>query len=177
MLAWRRGDQDALSRLVPLVLQELRQIARACLRGERAAQSLQATALVNEAYVRLVDVRQVNWQNRAHFLAMSARIMRRVLVDAARVRRAHKRGGDIVKVSLSEALGARPAPSEDVVALNDALDALEKRDPRKCRIVELRFFSGLTVQETALVLDISPQTAMRDWAFAKAWLGRELRRR
>jgi RNA polymerase sigma-70 factor (ECF subfamily) len=162
---------------VPLVHQQLRQIARRCLRGERAAHSLPATALVNEAYLRLVDVRQVNWQNRAHFLAMSARIMRRVLVDAARTRGAGKRGGDAVRVSLSEALGRRDDLGEDVVALNEALDALDQLDARKGRIVELRFFAGLTVEETAAVLDISPQTVARDWTFAKAWLRRELRRR
>lgn len=177
LLAWRGGDEDALPRLVPLVHHELRQIARRCLRGERAAQSLQATALVNEAYLRLVDVRQVNWQNRAHFLAMSARLMRRVLVDAARVRSAEKRGGDALRVSLSEALGTRGDLGEDVVALNEALDGLEKIDARKGRIVELRFFAGLTVEETAAVLDISPQTVGRDWTFAKAWLRRALKHR
>ena len=132
---------------------------------------------MNEAYVRLVDVRQMNWQNRAHFLAMSARIMRRVLVDSARARGAAKRGGNEVKVSLSEALGRRDDFGEDVIALTDALDALEKIDPRKGRNVELRFFAGLTVDETAAVLEISPQTVMRDWTFAKARLRRELKHR
>ena len=162
-------------RLVPAVHEELRKIARRCLRGERAGHSLQATALVNEAYLRLVDVRQVNWQNRLHFLAMSARIMRRVLVDAARGRAADKRGGDAVRVSLSEAVARHDDFSEDVIALTDAVEALERIDPRKGRIVELRFFGGLTVEETAAVLEVSPQTVMRDWTFAKAWLRRELK--
>lgn len=174
LLSWRQGDEEALARLVPLVHQELRQIARRCLRGERAAQSLPATALVNEAYLRLVDARQVNWQSRVHFLAMSARIMRRVLVDAARARGAGKRGGDAVRVSFSRALARYEDLGEDVVALTDAIDALEKLDPRKGRIVELRFFAGLTVDETAAVLAVSPQTVARDWTFAKAWLRREL---
>ena len=153
---------------------ELRKIARRCLRGERAAQSLQTTALVNEAYLRLVDARLVNWQNRVHFLAMSARLMRRVLVDAARTRGADKRGGDAVRVSLSEALGRTDDLGHDVVALHEALEQLEQVDARKGRLVELRFFAGLSVDEAAVVLDISPQTAARDWTFAKAWLRREL---
>lgn len=177
LLSWRRGDEQALVRLVPAVHEELRKIARRCLRGERAGHSLQATALVNEAYLRLVDVRQVNWQNRLHFLAMSARIMRRVLVDAARARAADKRGGDAVRVSLSEAVAKHDDVSEDVLALTDAVEALERIDPRKSRIVELRFFGGLTVDETATVLEVSPQTVMRDWTFAKAWLRRELKDR
>ena len=177
LLSWRRGDEQALVRLVPAVHEELRKIARRCLRGERAGHSLQATALVNEAYLRLVDVRQVNWQNRLHFLAMSARIMRRVLVDAARARAADKRGGDAVRVSLSEAVAKHDDVSEDVLALTDAVEALERIDPRKGRIVELRFFAGLTVDEAATVLEVSPQTVMRDWTFAKAWLRRELKDR
>jgi len=177
LLAWRQGDEDALGRLVPLVYEELRRIARRCLRGERAAQSLQATALVNEAYLRLVDIKRVNWQGRVHFLAMSARIMRRVLVDAARARRADKRGGDGVRVSLSEALGVRADLGHDVIALTEALEQLERLDPRKGRIVELRFFAGLSVEETAAVIDVSRQTVIRDWTFAKAWLRRELKLR
>ena len=174
LLAWRGGDDAALGRLVPLVHHELRKIARRCLRGEHAAHSLQATALVNEAYLRLVDARLVNWQNRVHFLAMSARLMRRVLVDAGRARGADKRGGDAVRVSLSEALGRSGDLGHDVVALHDALEQLEQVDARKGRLVELRFFAGLSVEEAAGVLEISPQTASRDWTFAKAWLRREL---
>jgi RNA polymerase sigma-70 factor, ECF subfamily len=161
---------------VPLVQEELRQIARRCLRTERPDHSLQATALVNEAYLRLVDARRVNWQNRTHFLAMSARLMRRVLVDYARTKGAEKRGGDMVKVSLSEATDRADELGADVVALNDALETLEKIDERKGRIVELRFFAGLSVEETAAVLDLSPQTVARDWTFAKAWLRHELKR-
>jgi RNA polymerase sigma-70 factor, ECF subfamily len=177
LLAWRGGDQDALRRLIPLVHDELRQIARRCLRGDRVAQSLQATALVNEAYLRLVDTRRVNWQNRTHFLAMSARIMRRVLVDAARAGGADKRGGHAVRVSLSETAERPTDLGEDVIALNDALDELERIDVRKARIVELRFFAGLTVDETAAALDVSPQTVGREWTFVKAWLRRELKHR
>ena len=176
LLAWRAGDQDALGRIVPLVQEELRQIARRCLRHERPDHSLQATALVNEAYLRLVDAQRVNWQNRTHFLAMSARLMRRVLVDYARTKHADKRGGDVVKVTLCDATDRAGDIAEDVVALNDALETLEKVDARKGRIVELRFFAGLSVDETAAVLDVSPQTVARDWTFAKAWLRRELKR-
>jgi RNA polymerase sigma-70 factor (ECF subfamily) len=176
LLAWRSGDEAALGRIVALVHEELRKIARRCLHGEHAAQSLQATALVNEAYLRLVDARLVNWQSRIHFLAMSARLMRRVLVDAARARGADKRGGDAVRVSLSEALGHPDDLGEDVVALHDALEQLEQVDARKARLVELRFFAGLSVDEAAVVLEISPQTAARDWTFAKAWLRRQLDR-
>jgi RNA polymerase sigma factor (TIGR02999 family) len=176
LLAWRAGDEGALGRIVPLVQEELRQIARRCLRSERPDHSLQATALVNEAYLRLIDARRVNWQNRMHFLAMSARLMRRVLVDYARTKGAEKRGGDMVKVSLSEAADRADDLGADVVALNDALETLEKIDERKGRIVELRFFAGLSVEETAAVLDVSPQTVARDWTFAKAWLRHELKR-
>jgi RNA polymerase sigma-70 factor (ECF subfamily) len=176
LLAWRAGDEDALGRIVPLVQEELRQIARRCLRNERANHSLQATALVNEAYLRLIDARRVDWQNRTHFLAMSARLMRRVLVDYARTKGADKRGGDMVRVSLSEVAERVDDIGEDVVALNDALETLEKIDTRKGRIVELRFFAGLTVEETAVVLDVSAQTVAREWTFAKAWLRRALKR-
>ena len=174
LLAWRSGDEAALNGIISLVHEELRRIARRCLRGERAGNSLQATALVNEAYLRLVDVRQVDWQNRVHFLAMSARLMRRILVDAARARGSAKRGGEVVRVSLSEATGSSDEPGEDVIALSDALEKLEQVDPRKGRIVELRFFAGLSVEETAVALEVSKQTVMRDWTFAKAWLRREL---
>jgi RNA polymerase sigma factor (TIGR02999 family) len=173
LLAWRAGDEPALGQLVPLVQDELQRIAERCLRGERAGHSLEATALVNEAYVRLVDARRVNWQNRAHFLAMAARMMRRVLVDAARARGTAKRGAGAVKVTLTD--GARVLDRDrDVVALDDALEALAAMDPRRGRVVELRFFGGLSVQETALVLDVSAETVMRDWKLARSWLRREL---
>jgi len=177
LLAWRGGDEEALGRIVPLVQAELRHIAGRCLRNERAGHSLQATALVNEAYLRLIDAQRVNWQNRTHFLAMSARLMRRVLVDHARSKGADKRGGERVKVTLSEAVDRADDIDADVVALNDALERLEKLDPRKGRIVEFRFFAGLTVEETAAVLEVSSQTVARDWTFAKAWLRRELKHR
>jgi RNA polymerase sigma factor (TIGR02999 family) len=155
---------------------ELRRIAKRCLAGERAGQTLQATALVNEAYLRLVDVRQVNWQNRAHFLAMSARLMRRILVDVARSKRYQKRGGGAVKVTLDDALVAAVERAPDLVALDDALVALARVDQRKARVIELRFFGGLSVEETATVLKVSVDTVMRDWKLAKVWLLRELRR-
>jgi RNA polymerase sigma-70 factor (ECF subfamily) len=174
LLAWRAGDETALARLTPLVHQELQRIARRCMRGERAGHSLQATALVHEAYLRLVGVQHVNWQNRAHFLAMAARVMRRVLVDAARARRYQKRGGGALQVSLSDARRT-PEKGQDVVALDEALHALAKTDERKSRVVELRFFGGLSVAETAAALSVSPETVMRDWKLARAWLRRELR--
>jgi RNA polymerase sigma factor (TIGR02999 family) len=175
LLAWRAGDEAALARLTPLVQQELQRIARRCLRGERADYSLPPTALVHEAYVRLVDTRQVNWQSRSHFLAVAARLMRRVLVDAARSRRRAKRGGGAVQVSLSGRLLTTERPP-DLISLDDALDALAVIDPRRSKVVELRFFGGLDVKETAVVLDISPETVMRDWKLARAWLRRELQR-
>jgi RNA polymerase sigma-70 factor (ECF subfamily) len=142
--------------------------------GERAAHSLQATALVNEAYIRLVDVQQVDWQNRTHFLAMAARVMRRVLVDLARARHADKRGGDAVRVTFDEALFPAKDRDVNVVELDDALQALAARDERKCRVVELRVFGGLSVQETAEALQISTKTVARDWDFACAWLQRQM---
>jgi len=143
--------------------------------GERAGHSLQATALVNEAYLRLLDVQHVDWQNRAHFLALSARLMRRILVDVARSKRYQKRGGGAVKVTFDEALVGADEPGQDLVALDDALDALAVVDERKARVIELRFFAGLSVEETAVVLTVSVDTVMRDWKLAKAWLLRELR--
>ena len=174
-MAWRDGDEAALDELVPLVHAELRRIARRCIARERVGQTLQATALVNEAYLRLVDVRQVNWQNRAHFLAISARLMRRILVDVARSKRYQKRGGGAIKVTLDEAVGASVEKSQDLVALDDALAALATVDERKARVIELRFFGGLSVEETATVLKVSVDTVMRDWKLAKVWLWRELR--
>jgi RNA polymerase sigma factor (TIGR02999 family) len=143
--------------------------------GERPGQTLQATALVNEAYIRLVDVQHVNWQNRTHFLAMAARLMRRVLVDIARSKHYQKRGGDAARVTFDEGLMAASETSQDLVALDDALEALSKFDERKGRVIELRFFGGLSVEETAAVLKVSPDTVIRDWRLAKAWLLREMK--
>lgn len=159
---------------MPLVQAELHRIAQRCMYGERVGHSLQATALVNEAYVRLVNAQRVRWQDRVHFLAMSARLMRRVLVDHARARGYQKRGGDAVRVTLVEALGGSDERPHDLVALDDALDALATFDARKSRVVELRFFGGLTAEETARELGVSSDTVLRDWKLAKAWLLREL---
>jgi RNA polymerase sigma factor (TIGR02999 family) len=161
--------------LIPLVHRELHQIARRCMAGERAGHSLQATVLVNEAYLRLVNAKDVAWHDRAHFLAVAARVMRRILVDHARGRRARKRGGPATRVTFTEALVVTNEPREDFVALDDALKALAAFDERKSRVVELRFFGGLSVEETATVLKVSPETVMRDWRLAKAWLQREMR--
>jgi RNA polymerase sigma-70 factor (ECF subfamily) len=172
--AWGQGDEAALNALMPLVHDELRRIARRCLRGEPANHSVQATALVNEAFLRLVDVQFIDWQNRLHFLAMSARLMRRVLVDLARSRRADKRGGGAVRVTFDEAAMAASGPAADVIRLDDALQALAALDERKSRVVELRFFGGLSVDETALALQVSSKTVLRDWEFARAWLQQEM---
>ena len=174
-MAWGKGDEDALNQLIPLVHEELRRIARRCMAGERAGHSLQATALVNEAYLRLIDVQHVDWQDRAHFLAMSARLMRRILVDVARSKRYQKRGGGAVRVTFDDALAVTNQPGQDLVALDDALQALATVDGRKARVIELRFFGGLSVEETGAVLKISVDTVMRDWKMARAWLLRELR--
>ena len=173
--AWGQGDEAALERLVPMVHAELHRIAKRCMRGERAGHSLQPTALVNEAYVRLVDVQRVKWQDRAHFLSMAARVMRRVLVDHARARRYLKRGGGAVRVTLVDGLIVSSERGRDLEALDDALTALAKVDERKSRVIELRFFGGASVEETAAVLKVSVDTVMRDWKLAKAWLLRELR--
>jgi RNA polymerase sigma factor (TIGR02999 family) len=146
------------------------------MRGERAGHTLQATALVNEAYMRLIDVRRVNWQNRAHFLAMAARVMRRILVEAARAKGYHKRGGRAVRVTFDESLPVPAGLDHDLVALDDALDALANVDERKSRVIELRFFGGLNIEETAAALNVSPDTVKRDWRLARAWLWRELTR-
>jgi len=172
--AWGAGGNDALQRLIPLVEAELHRIARRCMQHERSHHTLQATALLNEAYLRLVNVRRVHWQDRAHFLAMSARLMRRVLVDHARARGYQKRGGGAVRITLVEAVGGTDERQLDVVALDDALDALQTFDSRKARIVELRFFGGLTVEETGAVLGVSSDTVSREWKLAKAWLMREV---
>jgi RNA polymerase sigma factor (TIGR02999 family) len=174
LLAWRAGDESALDRLIPLVHAELRQIAGRMMGRERQGHTLQPTALVNEVFLRLVDVRRVQWQNRAHFLAMAARLMRRVLVEAARSRDAQKRGGKVVRIDVEPADIGAAGPRPDLVALHDALDALATLDTRKSQVVELRYFGGLSVQETAEVLEVSPETIMRDWKFSKLWLLRAL---
>src|SRR5687768_15714711 len=172
--AWGNGDAGALEQLTPLIEAELRRLARAYMSRERRDHTLQTTALVNEAFLRLTDARRVRWQDRAHFLGISARLMRRVLVDHARSRGYHKRGGGVQRVTLDEGLVASPAAALDVVALDRALEALAAVDPRKSRVVELRFFGGLSVEETAEVLHVSPDTVKRDWRLAKLWLLREL---
>lgn len=174
-MAWGRGDKSAFDRLIPLVHAELHRLARRYMAGERDGHTLQTSALVNEAYLRLIDIRQVHWQNRAHFLAMAARTMRRILVDSARARGNQRRGGDVVKLSLDEALVVGSDRRDDVVALDEALDSLHAVYPRQADVVELRFFGGLTLEETATALDISTDTVKRDWRFAKLWLLRELR--
>ena len=161
---------------MPLVYEELKRLARRKMSDERPAHTLQATALINEAYVRLVDVRKVEWQNRTHFLSMAARVMRRILVDAARARHYQKRGGGAVRVSLDDAL-LLDDPSHDLVALDDALHALADKDERQSKIVEMRFFGGLSVEESAAALGVSVDTVMRDWKLAKEWLAREIKRR
>lgn len=175
LVAWGQGDKAALERLTPLVYNELRRLAQWHMKRERVGHTLQATALVNEAYLRLVDINQVQWQDRAHFFAMAARQMRRILIDAARKHGNQKRGGDLQKVSLAEGFLV-PDRAEQLVALDDALQALSKMDERRGRVVEMKFFGGLSVEEIAEVLDVSPDTVKRDWKLAKAWLARELRR-
>jgi RNA polymerase sigma-70 factor (ECF subfamily) len=174
LLAWSDGDQAALERLMPLVEAELRRLASAYMARERRGHVLQTTALVNEAYLRLIDWKNVQWQNRAHFFGAAAGMMRRVLVDVARRQRREKRGAGTVAVSLSNAADVIAPERTDVVALDDALRALTELDPRQARVVELRFFGGLTHEEAALVLDVSPTTVRRDWTLARAWLYREL---
>lgn len=174
LLAWRSGDSTALNRLMPLVYKELRRLAHHFMSRERPGHLLQTTALVNEAYLRLVDSSRVKWESRAHFLAVASQLMRRVLVDAARERRSRKRGGDWIQVSLAGAVLIPRQRSADLVALDDALDALAAVDKRKSEIVVMRFFGGLSVEEAAAVLEVSPDTIMRDWQLAKVWLYREL---
>jgi len=173
--AWSDGDEAALERLVPLVEAELRRLARAYMRGERRDHTLQVTALVNEAFIRLVDARTVRWQDREHFLGIAARLMRRVLVDHARARGYQKRGGGGHRVTLDEALALAPEPSAFLLDLDRALDTLARSDPRKARVVELRFFGGLSVEETADVLHLSNDTIKRDWRLAKLWLQRAMK--
>jgi len=176
LLAWGEGKREALDVLIPMVYEELRRLAHRYMAGERRGHTLQTTALVNEAYLRLVDVGKVQWENRAHFFALSAQLMRRILVEFARARGSEKRGGGVRKVPLDEAMIGPPEPGQDLVALDDALTAMAAVDPRQAQVVELRFFGGLTVEETAEALHVSPQTVLRDWKLAKAWLRREMRK-
>jgi len=173
--AWSDGDRDALDRLTPIVYAELHRLARRYMRGERPGHSLQATALVNEAYMRLVDYKGMHWQNRAHFFAVSAQLMRRILVEHAR-RRNLKRGGGVPHISLDDAVVVGADRDADLVSLDEAMNTLAQFDARKARVVEMRFFGGLSVDETAEVLKVSSITVMRDWSTAKAWLYRELAR-
>jgi len=172
--AWRAGDQDALDRLIPVVHGELKRIARRYMARERQGHTLQPSALVNEAFLRLVDVHGVPWQDRAHFFALSAQMMRRILVNYALDRGAGKRGGAARQVPLDEAIAVSPARDFELLELDTALQLLAKLDPRKAQTVELRFFAGLSVEETAAVLKVSPQTVLRDWKLSKTWLAREM---
>jgi RNA polymerase sigma factor (TIGR02999 family) len=174
LVAWGKGDKSALERLIPVVHEELHRLAHRYMNRERPGHVLQTTALVNEAFLRLVDSRHVRWQNRAHFFAVSAQLMRRILVDFARSRNFKKRGGDALQVSLDEALVMSSERDADLVALDEALNTLAEIDDRKSRVVEMRFFGGLSINEAAEVLKVSPDTVMRDWRFAKAWLLKEV---
>ncbi len=174
---WGEGDEDALSRLIPLVYEELRKIAHRQMVKERAGHTLQTTALVNEAYLRLLGTGEVPWEDRAHFFALSAQLMRRILVDHARGRGRVKRGGAIRKVSLEESLAIPVGRDAHIIELDDALNALAAVDPRKAKTVELRFFGGFSVEETAKTLNVSVSTVMNDWKFAKVWLLREMQRK
>lgn len=175
LLDWGNGDKAALDKLVPVVYQELRRLAGYYMRRERPGHTLQTSALVNEAYMRLVDYKQMHWQSRAHFFAVAAQAMRRILVEHARKRHFAKRGGGAVQVSLDEAATVSEKQAADLIALDDALTGLEAIDPRKSRIVELRYIGGLNIEETAEVLGISPATVQREWRSAKAWLYREIK--
>jgi len=174
LIAWSKGDEGALDALIPAVYQELRRMANYYLRGENAGHSLQPTALVHEAYLRLIDQTKVDWQNRAHFFGVAAQMMRRILVDHAKAKHRAKRGGTATKVSLDETVNLSDERAAELVALDDALKVLDELDERKSRIVELRYFGGLTVDETAQVLGVSDKTVMRDWSLAKAWLYQQL---
>jgi RNA polymerase sigma factor (TIGR02999 family) len=172
--AWSGGDREAFNRLAAKVYEELRRIARRYMRNERAGNTLQTTALVNEAFLRLVDVKDISWEHRAQFFALAAQMMRRILVDSARARAADKRGGVAIKVSFAEAAVASPESDASLVALDNALEALSKIAPRQARVVELRYFGGLNVAQAVAVMGVSERTVMRDWEFTKAWLSREL---
>jgi RNA polymerase sigma-70 factor, ECF subfamily len=174
LLAWGSGDRAALDQLMPLVHDELRRMAHRYLGRERAGHTLQSAALVNEAYLKLLGERQMDWQNRAHFFAVASQVMRQILVDYARTRNRDRRGGGVQRVSLEDALAVASEQSAELVALDDALHGLAAFDERKSKVAELRFFGGLSVEETAEVLQVSPVTVMREWRLAKAWLYREL---
>jgi RNA polymerase sigma factor (TIGR02999 family) len=176
LVAWSNGNRDALNELITLVHAELVAKARRYMAREHPGHPLQSHALVNEVYLRMVDMRRVDWQNRAHFFAVAARVMRHILVDIARAERGAKRGGRVTRVAVDEALSLPTPAAYDVLGLNDALDALTTLDPRRGQVVELRIFGGLTIDETASVLQVSADTVSRDWTMAKAWLGRELAR-
>jgi len=171
---WSDGDRQALDKLTPLVYEELRHHAARYLRRERRGHTLQTTALIHEAYLRLIDARDVHWQSRAHFFAIAANLMRRILVEHARRRDADKRGGSHIRVQLDDALAVADEPDVDLLAIDEALDRLAAIDPQQARVVELRFFSGLSVEETAAALGVSPKTVKRDWSVARAWLRREI---
>jgi RNA polymerase sigma factor (TIGR02999 family) len=175
LLAWNQGDDVALDELLPIVYTELRRLARSYMARERHGHTLQATALINEAYLRLVDVRQVEWQNRAQFVAVCARLMRRILVDAARSRGSTKRGGRAQQIPFEERLAPQSGRQDELLALDEALNRLAEMHSRRSQVVELRVFGGLTVEESAEALHVSAETVMRDWRFAKAWLTRELK--
>jgi RNA polymerase sigma factor (TIGR02999 family) len=172
--AWSNGEQEALEQLIPLVYHELHRLAHRYMGRERDAHTLQSTALVHEAYERLIHLKDMSWQNRAHFFGVSAQVMRRILVDYARARRYRKRGGEWRQVPLNEAVALFRDRQTDIVALDDALRSLEGIDPRKSRVVEMRFFGGLSIKEVAEVLGVSQETVLRDWRLAKVWLLREL---
>lgn len=176
LVDWTHGDSAAIEKLLPLVHGELRRLAKCQMAGERQGHVLQATALVNEVYLKLIDIRRVQWQDRAHFFAMAARLMRRVLVDFARAGKNQKRGGAMHRITFDQDLPVAGETLEDVIAIDAALAAFGREYERKAQVVELRFFAGLSVEETAEVLKISPETVMRDWKFAKGWLLRELTR-
>jgi RNA polymerase sigma factor (TIGR02999 family) len=176
LMEWRSGQENAVDKLLPLVHDELRRLAKRQMAGERPNHVLQATALVNEVYLRLVDIRRVNWQDRAHFFAMAARLMRRILVDYARAQKNQKRGGALQRVTFDQDLPVATETPEDLIAIDEALRSLAAQYERKSQVVELRFFGGLSVEETAEALQISAETVMRDWKFSKNWLLRELSR-
>ena len=171
---WEKGSSEALDQLIPLIYQELHRLASRCMSREEPGHTLQTSALINEAYLKLANQKKVHWKNRAHFLAIAARLMRRILVDHAREKHRQKRGGQARPLSLENCELPAETASSELVALNEALTSLEKIDPRKCQVVELRFFAGLTVEETAEVLKLSVNTILRDWNLAKAWLYREI---
>ena len=174
LLAWNDGEQTALDKLAPLVDVELRRLARSYMRRERAGHTLQTTALINEAYVRLINARRVNWQNRAHFYGIAARVMRRILIDFAREKSYQKRGAGAFQITFDDALVVTPTSDPDLLALDEVLTELASVDERKAQVVEMRFFGGLTEKETAVALNVSPETARRDWRLAKSWLLRRL---